>query len=218
MPPPPPQPTQTSKLVLSRSLCEDCEVEANRTETVTCTLSHCHPPIDSHHDIGFYIIRRAQSLFPVHDQATDPYLGPINMSHVMHHGNNMCSRTLSFNTSEQIDGLGIQCHSHGHNGVKTSNAYIIAVHVHVQSTEAPSTIPTACPTPGTSTVVYTMIHYLFGVYLYMHMNVSSLKKRSIINLYVSRVLIVSIYIIIYVLLTDISFISAYKPSFLTRLT
>ena len=102
MPPP------TSKLVLSRSLCEDCEVEANRTETVTCTLSHCQSPTDGHHDIRFHIIRRAQPPVPVHYQSTDPYLGPINMSHIMHHGNNMCSRTLSFNTSEQIDGLGIQ--------------------------------------------------------------------------------------------------------------
>ena len=123
-------------LTLSRDLCSEagatnCELEANRTESITCSLSVCDRHTEdlsqSHHSIEFHIIRRGRDSIPVREESFNYYLGVINMSAVIRHGDT-CYRTLSFNTTEEMDMRTFQCRWLGPNSETLfSNALILAI-------------------------------------------------------------------------------------------
>ena len=125
-----------SHLTLSRDLCGEvgatnCELEANRTESITCSLSVCDQLTEdlsqSHNSIEFHIIRRGRDSIPVQEESLNYYLGAINMSAVIRHGDT-CHRTLSFNTTEEMDMRTFQCRWRGPNSETLfSNAIILAI-------------------------------------------------------------------------------------------
>ena len=107
---------EPSYLELSRDHCEtgNCAVEENTIERMTCHFHNCRT---GSQPITFNIVRPEASNLPLLNSGSSPLPGFINMSDVTRDvSEGVCTRTLSFVTSSQADGLVLQCSvgiSHG---------------------------------------------------------------------------------------------------------